>query len=130
MSSVDPTFDARLKATYERAMKAGLWKTKYASTNHMEYFAEGVQSWFDNNRQPDHDHNHVDTRKELMEYDPGLAKICEEVFGKTKLVYTKPTTRLHGHLKGYDPAKAPKFAWPKHLNEERKRIREEAQKRK
>ncbi len=31
-------------------MKAGLWKGKYASVNHHEYFAEGVQSWFDDNR--------------------------------------------------------------------------------
>ena len=71
--NVDPTFDDRLKAAYESAIAAGLWKTKYASTNKNEYWAEGVQSWFDNNRQPDHDHNHVDTRKELREYDSGLA---------------------------------------------------------
>jgi hypothetical protein len=115
MVQVDPTFDDRLKQTYERAMAAGLWKTKYASVNHAEYFAEGVQSWFNNNRQPDHDHNHVDTRKELREYDPGLASLCEDVFGDTKLVYTKPSTRLTGHLAGYDPTTAPKFVWPKRL---------------
>ncbi|MCH8215687.1 MAG: hypothetical protein IH892_02820 [Planctomycetes bacterium] len=44
--------------------------------NHAEYFAEGVQSWFNNNRPPDHDHNYVDTRKELKEYDPELATMC------------------------------------------------------
>ena len=47
--------------------------------------------------------------KELMEYDPRLAKLCEEVFGDTELVYTKPATRLDGHLAGYDPSKAPTF---------------------
>ncbi len=109
MVNLDPSFDDRLKQTYERAMAQGLWQGKYASTNHAEYFAEGVQSWFNNNRQPDHDHNHVDTRKELQEYDAGLASICEEVFGKTKLVYTKPITRLEGHLAGYDPSKSPRF---------------------
>ncbi len=57
--NVDPTFDTRLKAAYAAAMKAGLWRGKYASVNHHEYFAEGVQSWFDNNRVNDHDHNHV-----------------------------------------------------------------------
>ena len=77
--NVDPTFDARLKATYDAAMKAGLWKTKYASVNHCEYFAEGVQSWFDNNRVNDHDHNHVNTRALLLEYDPGLAAMCRDV---------------------------------------------------
>ena len=129
MVNVDKTFDERLEATYDKAMKEGLWEGKYASVNHAEYFAEGVQSWFDNNRQPDHDHNHVDTRVELKEYDPGLAAICEEVFGDTKLVYTKPTTRLNGHLEGYDPTKSPKFVWPERLNEVKRSIREDAQQR-
>ena len=115
MSNVDPTFDARVKKAFESAIAQGLWKGAYASTNHHEYFAEGVQSWFDNTRPPDHDHNHVDTRKELKEYDPGLAALCEEVFGETELTYTKPTTRLRGHLADYDPSKAPKFSWPEHL---------------
>ncbi len=129
MVRVDPTFDGRLKAAYEAAMQAGLWKGKYASVNHHEYFAEGVQSWFDNNRPPDHDHNHVDTRAELIEYDPGLADLCREVFGETKLVYTKPTTRLEGHLAGYDPGTAPKFAWPERLKEAQRKIRAEAEQR-
>ena len=129
MVNVDKTFDDRLKSVYDAAMKAGLWKTKYASVNHHEYFAEGVQSWFDNNRQPDHDHNHVDTRQELKDYDPGLAKICLEVFGETKLVYTKPVTRLKDHLAGYDPKTAPKFAWPERLNKARREIRKKAQSR-
>jgi hypothetical protein len=124
MSNVDPTFDSRLKATYAAAMEAELWKGKYAAVNHHEYFAEGVQSWFDNNRLNDHDHNHVNTRALLIEYDPGLAAICHEVFGDTKLNYTKPTTRLTGHMAGYDPDKAPAFIWPARLAAERKRIQD------
>ena len=115
MANVDPTFDPRLKAAYGAAMKAGLWRGKYASVNHHEYFAEGVQSWFDNNRVNDHDHNHVNTRALLLEYDPGLAAICREVFGDTVIKYTKPATRLTGHLAGYDPASAPTFVWPERL---------------
>ena len=129
MVNVDPTFDDRLKACYRQAMADGLWKGKYASTNHAEYFAEGVQSWFNNNRQPDHDHNHVDTREELRQYDPGLAKICESVFGSTELVYTKPATRLTGHLDGYDPSSAPTFRWPTRLIKAKQQIREEVNKR-
>ncbi|NND96885.1 MAG: hypothetical protein HKN47_06095 [Pirellulaceae bacterium] len=128
MINLDSTFDNRLRKTYERAMTQGLWKGKYASVNHAEYFAEGVQSWFNNNRQPDHDHNHVDTREELRDYDPGLASVCEEVFGKTKLVYTKPTTRLEGHLAGYDPEKSPSFQWPERLNKTKQKIREDIKK--
>lgn len=126
MNNVDPTFDDRLKKTYQAAMSKGLWKGKYASVNHHEYFAEGVQSWFDNNRENDHDHNHVNTRAELIEYDPELAAICREVFGDTELRYTKPVTRLTGHLQGYDPKQAPKFAFPPRLDAARKAIRESA----
>lgn len=126
MRVVDPEFDARVRAAYDDAMTKGLWRGKYAATNHHEYFAEGVQSWFDNNRENDHDHNHVNTRVELREYDPALAKLCEEVFGPTELTYTKPATRLRNHLAGYDPAHAPKFAWPERLTEQRAAIRKKA----
>ena len=126
LSNVDPTFDKRLRSAYEAAMKADLWKGKYASVNHYEYFAEGVQSWFDNNRSEDHDHNHVDTRLELIEYDPGLAAICREVFGDTLIKYTKPVTRLLNHLEGFDPAQTPTFEWPRRLEKARLEIRKRA----
>jgi hypothetical protein len=129
MVKADPGFDARVKAAYDDAMAKGLWKGKYAAVNHHEYFAEGAQSWFDNNRPPDHDHNHVDTRAELLDYDPALAALCREVFGDAVLRYTKPATRLHGHLAGYDPSQAPTFAWPERLQEVRKKIRREAEER-
>ncbi|HXG48850.1 MAG TPA: hypothetical protein VNO52_14600 [Methylomirabilota bacterium] len=129
MANVDPGFDARVKAAYDAAMKAGLWKGKYASVNHHEYFAEGVQSWFDDNRENDHDHNHVNTRAELLEYDAGLAALCREVFGDTVLKYTKPATRLRDHLEGYDPAKAPKFVWPERLQAAKAAIRRHAEER-
>jgi hypothetical protein len=129
MVRVDPTFDERVKKAYDQAMKAGLWKGKYGSTNHHEYFAEGVQSWFDNNRENDHDHNHVNTRAELLEYDPALAALCKEVFGDTELKYTKPATRLKDHLAGYDPSRSPKFQWPERLKRVKEEIRAEAKKR-
>jgi hypothetical protein len=126
LNNLDPTFDDRLRETYENAMAEGRWKGKYASVNHYEYFAEGVQSWFDDNRENDHDHNHVNTRIELIEYDPDLASLCREVFGRTEFTYTKPETRLHGHLEGYDPSAAPTFAWPERLLAVKEAIRENA----
>lgn len=129
MANVDPTFDSRVKSAYDAAKAAGLWRGKYASVNHHEYFAEGVQSWFDDNRENDHDHNHVNTRKELIDYDPRLAALCREVFGDTEFRYTKPVTRLTGHMAGYDPAKAPKFTFPPRLVEAKKLIRAAAEKR-
>lgn len=129
MVNVDRSFDSRVRAAYEQAKEAGLWKGKYASVNHHEYFAEGVQSWFDNNRENDHDHNHVNTRSELIEYDPRLASLCREVFGDTEFRYIKPQNRLHGHLEGYDPAQAPTFKWPDRLKEAQAQILKDAQNR-
>lgn len=116
MSNLDPTFDDRVKEAYQHAMRHGLWSGKYASVNHHEYFAEGVQSWFNTNRQNDHDHNHVDTREELKSYDPGLASLIKEVFGDGAFRYTHPLTRLAGHLEGYQPSQSPRFEWPKRLS--------------
>lgn len=115
---LDETFDDRLQKTYRKAIKKGLWKGKYAATNMSEYWAEGVQSWFDDNREPDHDHNHVNTRKELIEYDPDLAKLIEEVFGKGDWRYQKPADRPAEerlHLAGFEPKSVKKFAWPEGL---------------
>ena len=129
MNAVDPTFDKRVKKAYRDALAAGLWKGKYAAVSHAEYFAEGVQSWFDNNRENDHDHNHVNTRTELVAYDPKLAELCREVFKDTEIRYTKPATRLTGHMKGYDPEKALTFAWPERLQSAKKIIQDNARKR-
>ena len=57
-------FDTWVKAADDTAMSEGLWNGKYSSVNHHEYFAEGVQSWFDDNRENDHDHNHDHTLAE------------------------------------------------------------------
>ena len=126
VNRIDATFQNRLKLQFDRAVAAGLWKGKYAATNPSEYFAEGVQSWFNNNRENDSDHNHVNTREELVDYDPGLAALCKEVFGDTKLEYTKPATRLHGHLEGYDPTRAPTFTWPERLKKAQQEIQQRA----
>jgi hypothetical protein len=109
-----PDFDTRVKAAYEKAIKAGLWKGAYAAENHHEYWAEGVQDWFDNNRENDAVHNSVNTRAELKEYDPGLAALCKEVFGDEAWRYRKPSARpaeQRGHLAGFDFSKAPAFKW-------------------
>lgn len=134
LSRVDPTFDGRLKLAYERAMNAGLWKDKYASSNHHEYFAEAVQSWYSTNRQPDHDHNHVDTPEELKEYDPQAAALVEEIFGPPTWKYLKPQLRQdRRHLATFAFENAPTFSWPEGLDdwykafERRKREEREAQ---
>jgi hypothetical protein len=118
LNLADPTFDKRLLRTYKTAMAAGLWKNKYASVNHAEYWAEGTQSWFDTNRENDHDHNHVNTRAELKEYDPALAKLCEEIYGDSDWRYQRPEQRATvQHFAGWDFRNAPKFSWPAELQQ-------------
>lgn len=114
LSTVDPTFDRRLKAAYEAALKDGKWKNCYAAENHFEYWAEGVQSWFDTNRENDELHNHVNTREELKSYDPALASLCEQIFGDKPWRYRRaddPARKDEPHLKGLDRSKLPKFGW-------------------
>ena len=83
-------------------------KQAYAAKNRAEYFAEAVQCWFDTNRTMDHDHNHIHTREQLREYDPGLAEFCEQVLGDGEWRFVSPRERAgEGHLAGYDPEKAP-----------------------
>jgi predicted amidohydrolase len=124
LNRLDPTFDQRLRKLWKQALEEGLWVGKYASVAHTEYFAECVQSWFDNNRENDHDHNHVNTRAELKEYDPRIAALLEEVFGDTELVYVKPQQRCkQAHMEGYDYDKSPTFAWPPRLKALDKAIR-------
>ena len=94
--------------------------------NHHKYFAVGVAAWYGHNRIDDFDHNHVHLRSQLIEYDPGLAALCREVFGDTAPPYTKPATRLTGHLAGHNPATAPTFEWPERLRQAKADIRSKA----
>lgn len=116
MAVVDPTFDGRLKTAFEEAKRAGLWKGTYAMTNHKEYWAEGVQSWFDANQDGRNSHNTIATRERIRKYDPRLSKLLAEVFRDNAWRYVPPARRKDaGHLRGYDAAKAPRFRWPKEL---------------
>jgi hypothetical protein len=113
LRTVDKSFDGRLRAAYDEAIRAGLWKDTYAATNRMEYWAEGVQSWFDCNQTKNSQHNGVNTREKLQKYDPRLAELLAEVFKDNAWRYTFPDKRSEsGHLSGFDRSKAPRFVWP------------------
>jgi cyclophilin family peptidyl-prolyl cis-trans isomerase len=114
MKRLDATFDPRLTAAFHTATNRGLWKGTYAGTNPEEYWAEGVQSWFDDNRQNDALHNDVNTRAELKAYDPELARLCAEVLGDRPWRYRKPALREPGdraHLAGFEASTSPRFRW-------------------
>jgi hypothetical protein len=86
LKDVDPNFDGNLRTAFADARKAGLWDNTYAATNPSEYWAEGVQSYFDANRRadpPNGVHNHVATREELRYYDLRLYELIDQVFQST-----------------------------------------------
>jgi hypothetical protein len=92
-------------------------KQCYAATNSAEYWAEGVQDWFDTNRTMDHDHNQLHTRAQLKTYDVPLAALCKEVMGDTPWRFVSPRLRAgQGHLAGYDPTTAPKVKKLPHID--------------
>ncbi|MCG8601419.1 MAG: hypothetical protein MI807_14845 [Verrucomicrobiales bacterium] len=116
INRIDPDFQKQLENVFNRASLKGLWKGKYAGTNPSEYWAESVQSWFDTNRENDHDHNHVNTREELRKHDPEVAALVESIFGDRNWRYKAPKDRKKlRHLETFDLAGAPTFSWPADL---------------
>ncbi len=86
---VHPEFNGELQAALDDALAKGRWKNVYASTNIEEYWAEGVQDWFNVNAEVNKDegdgkHNKVNTREELKRYDPGLYAILKRFFPEVK----------------------------------------------
>ena len=82
----EPEFDGRLKQLYENA------KARGRITDHMEYFAEAVQDWFNVNAEmphPDGKHNWCNTREELKVYDPDLYALIAEHFPETDVQISK-----------------------------------------
>jgi hypothetical protein len=80
---VDTNINSRLQKALDDAKKAGKWQKTYAGTNFEEYWAEGVQSWFNVNTDvpvADGTHSPINLRKELKEYDPQLYAIIEKYF--------------------------------------------------
>lgn len=85
IAPVDKEFNNRLQTALDSAIKNGLWDNTYAQTNIAEYWAEGVQTWFNVNAEvaaSDGKHNMINTREELERYDPTLYQILSDYFPK------------------------------------------------
>lgn len=83
ISFINPNFDTELQQAFETAKAKGLWSNTYAGSNFYEYFAEGVQDWFNLNSEaiPSNGiHNEINTREELKNYDPVLYNIIKRYF--------------------------------------------------
>ena len=80
---LDHGFGDRLQVAFDAAKASGILSGSYRAENPDEYWAEGVQDWYDTNAQsspPDGVHNAVNTRKELEAFDPRLSVLIGEVF--------------------------------------------------
>jgi hypothetical protein len=89
----EPDFGPRVDEAYAAAMAEGRFQDTYAGTNRDEYWAEGVQSWFDTNQTAtpaDGIHNEIHTRAQLKNYDPALSALVAEVFGDGAWRYACP----------------------------------------
>ena len=87
-SVIDPSFPRQVAEAYDQAMARGVWADTYSAENQSEYWAEGVQSYFNRNigNEPaDGIHGPIDTRQELAEADPGLFALIDERLGGLEL---------------------------------------------
>ena len=87
LRTLDPKFDARLKETYDAAMKKKLWENTHAAKDFSIYWGQGVQSYFDCNqpvRAPDGAHNGICTHALLKKYDLALHILIDETLKSPK----------------------------------------------
>jgi alpha-glucosidase len=96
VGNLDKSFDGKLKTVYQKAIDKGLWKNTYAATNHSEYWAEGVQSYYDCNNPPNASHNDVNTREKLAKYDPDLFALIDDTFRQNSWRYVRYDKRFPG----------------------------------
>ncbi len=76
------SFRQRVDTAYRNAMRSGLWQGAYAASNAREYWAEAVGAWFALGGSK---RLGVTTRASLRRYDPGVARLVEEVFGNAEV---------------------------------------------
>jgi hypothetical protein len=76
-------FEDNLRDAFDDALASGILDDTYRNSNIQEYWAEGVQDWYDTNAQsnpPNGVHNSVNTREELADFDPTLYSLVDSLF--------------------------------------------------
>lgn len=114
---LDNSFQSQIEECFKNSIDHNIWEGTYASTNVNEYWAEGVQSWFNTNRENDRDHAWINTREELKKADPQLANLIEKTLGNSEWRYQLPHNRnpQTPHLNGFQSNNETPFSWPKDL---------------
>jgi len=127
LRAMDKRFAGRLQALYNEAEQSGRFRGYAIEGGVGEFWAEGVQAWFNCNGKirpkagggqssfevlgPNGGHIcHIATREQLKTHLPEYAEFLDESFGRNEWVYVPVAKRLdQPHLRGYDPAAAPTF---------------------
>ena len=98
IAPIDSTFNNKLQTLLNKAVAEGKYNRTYAKTNLYEYWAEGVQDWFNVNAEvpePDGKHNRLNTREELKIYDPELYDLIHQYFSEFS---GSPSCHVKGNL--------------------------------
>jgi hypothetical protein len=86
---LDIEFDNQLAKLHEAARQAKLWRGTPADRDRAEYWAAGVEAYFDaagTGFPPDGAHRPITTREALKSYDPGLYALVDETMTYTEHV--------------------------------------------
>ena len=79
---LDVRFDDKLKQHHEKALTSGKWKGTAAVNDRAEYWTKGVLAYFDalgQDASPKDVGHPIDTREGLLEYDPDLYALVNEI---------------------------------------------------
>jgi hypothetical protein len=80
IEEADPKLYAEVQRAYAQAVAAGKWKGDYAGVTIQEYWAEGTQFWFDDNRLARLDDGPIVSHGDLKRYDPQLRTALAKVY--------------------------------------------------
>ena len=123
-------FNVRLRELYDEAKQSGRFAGYAIEGGVAEFWAEGVQAWFNCNGtiRPESGGGqssfevlglkgehicHLQTRQQMQIRLPEFAKLLDSTFRQNRWVYVPVAKRLdERHLSGFDPADAPEFSWP------------------
>jgi predicted metalloprotease with PDZ domain/dipeptidyl aminopeptidase/acylaminoacyl peptidase len=100
---LDVEFDRRLAKLQETAATKGLWKGTAAARSRTEYWAAGVEAYFDaagDNPPPDLAEGPVNTREALRAYDPELYALVDETMAFRGHVDWRYRPAAHNHPEG------------------------------
>jgi hypothetical protein len=80
IEEADPKLYAEVQRAYAHAVAAGKWKGDYAAVTVQEYWAEGTQFWFNDNRLARLDDAEIVSDRDLERYDPQLWTALAKVY--------------------------------------------------